>query len=79
MFQALHFSNHIAAGCTSPKSEDQTMILDTKYHLTFNAIIALFSEMPLWWANMHHVPLGTDSRIRFSSTFEEKINLKGIL
>lgn len=58
MFQALHFSNHIAAGCTSPKSEDQTMILDTKYHLTFNAIIALFSEpeMPLWWANMHHVP-----------------------
>lgn len=63
MFQALHFSNHIAAGRTSPKREDQTMILDTKYHLTLDTIIALFSEpeMPLSWANTRHLPLGVDS------------------
>lgn len=81
MFQALHFSNHIAAGRTSPKREDQTIIPDTKYYLTFNTIIAPFSEpeMPLWWANTHHLPLGVGSWMCFSSTFEEKINLKGIL
>lgn len=57
------------------------MILDMKYLLRFNTVIALFSglEMPLQWANVSHLPLGTDSWIHFSSTFEEQINLEGKL
>lgn len=52
-----------------------------KYLLRFNTVIALFSglEMPLQWANVSHLPLGTDSWIHFSSTFEEQINLEGKL